>query len=305
MLACRALPRLVFVLVGGVVADRMSRSRLMVAADATGAAAYAGLAATVLSGHTPLGRCARWRCRRQYTFVVAALNAMLGVLGPLVAEEEFGARARSVLVAAQALGMIAGAGASARPRVGRPVLVAVLATFPAAAPIALLGAHASLAVIAAAMFCAGVAGDVFAVLWSTTVQREIPEDTLSRMSSYDLFGSLAFAPLGLLVAGPVAGAVGSGPALYGCAVLVVPATAGAPLSPQVRGLRAAGPEGRVAVAGVGRTGAGCGRTPWRGAAGRPPRPPPWVRLPRRIPGCRGPDRRCRGSRSRGCRSPGC
>ncbi|MFD6423856.1 hypothetical protein [Streptomyces sp. NPDC060198] len=148
-------------------------------------------------------------------------------------------------------GMIAGAGALARPRVARPVLVAVLATFPVAAPIALLGAHAPLAVIAAAMFCARVARDVFAVLWSTTVQREIPEDTLSRVSSYDLFGSLAFAPLGLLVAGPVAGAVGSGPALYGCAVLVVLATAGVLVSPQARGLRASGPRGRVAVAEAG------------------------------------------------------
>ncbi|MEU1087374.1 MFS transporter [Streptomyces sp. NPDC005892] len=358
VLACQALPQLVFVLVGGVVADRTSRSRLMVLADV----AYAGLAAMVLTGHAPLGamcvlavlagtatamfapamdgvvplvvpadrlqeangllrvgshgalllglalsgvtvafvgagwalalnaasfvvsaaltgglrlagrprggssgwtdlregwtafagRQWLWAVVVQYTFVVAALNATLGVLGPLVAEEEFGgARAWSVLVAAQALGMIAGAGASARLRVGRPVLVAVLATFPLAAPLALLGAHAPLAVIAAAMFCAGVAGDVFAVLWSTTVQREIPEDTLSRVSSYDLFGSLAFAPLGLLVAGPVAAAVGPGPALYGCAVLVVLATAGALLSPQVRGLRASGPQGQVAVAEAG------------------------------------------------------
>lgn len=186
----------------------------------------------------------------QYTFAVAALNATLGVLGPLVAEEEFGgARSWSVLVAAaQTLGMIAGVGASARLRVGHPVLVAVLATFPVAAPLARRGAHAPLAVIAAAMFCAGVAGDVFAVLWSTTVQREIPEDTLSGVSSYDLLGSLAFAPLGLLIAGPVAAAVGPGPALYGCAVLVVLATAGALLSPQVRGLRASGPQGQMAVA---------------------------------------------------------
>ncbi|MEJ8669970.1 hypothetical protein WKI71_20765 [Streptomyces sp. MS1.AVA.1] len=40
------------------------------------------------------------------------------------------------------------------------------------------------------------------MLWATTIQREIPERALSRVSSYDWFGSLAFAPLGLLVAGP-------------------------------------------------------------------------------------------------------
>ncbi|GAA5206725.1 hypothetical protein [Streptomyces thinghirensis] len=52
------------------------------------------------------------------------------------------------------------------------------------------------------------------------------------------FGSLAFAPLGLLVAGSVATAVGTARALAGCAAPIVPAGAAALLSPQVRGLRA-------------------------------------------------------------------
>ncbi|MEX2970819.1 MFS transporter [Streptomyces sp. C184] len=54
VLACQAVPQLAFVLVGGVLADRMSRSRLMIVADLVGAAAYAGLAAMVLTGHAPL-----------------------------------------------------------------------------------------------------------------------------------------------------------------------------------------------------------------------------------------------------------
>lgn len=353
VLACQALPQLVFILVGGVIADRMSRARLIVAADAVGAVAYAGLAVLVLSGHAPLvlmcalavvagtatalfspamdglvplvvpagrlqqangllrvgtntslllglalsgvtvawigagwalalnavsfvvsavltarlrvpGRPGRsssgwddlkegwrefasrqwlWAVVAQYTVVVACLNATAGVLGPLVAEEELGgARAWSVIVAAQALGTIAGAGLAARVRVGRPVLVAVLATFPAAAPIALLAASAPVWAVAAAMFCSGVAADVFAVLWSTTIQREIPEESLSRVASYEWFGSLAFAPLGLLAAGPVAGVTGTREALAGCAVLIVVVTALALLAPQVRGLTQGGPK---------------------------------------------------------------
>ncbi|GGW38634.1 MFS transporter [Streptomyces griseoloalbus] len=352
VLACQALPQLVFILVGGVIADRMSRARLMVAADMVGALAYAGLAALVLSGHAPLvvmcalavvagtatalfspamdglvplvvpadrlqqangllrvgtntslllglalsgvtvawigagwalalnavsfvvsaaltarlrvpGRPRKtssgwedlrvgwrefasrqwlWAVVAQYTVVVAALNATAGVLGPLVAEQDLGgARAWSVIVAAQALGTIAGAGLAARVRVGRPVLVAVLSTFPAAAPIALLAASAPVWVTAAAMFCSGIAADVFAVLWSTTIQREIPEEALSRVASYEWFGSLAFAPLGLLAAGPVADAVGTREALAGCAALIVIATAAALLAPRVRGLTHAPP----------------------------------------------------------------
>jgi len=355
VLACQALPQLVFILVGGVIADRMSRSRLMAVADVVGAGAYAGLAAMVLTGHAPLvamcllavaagtatalfspamdgivplvvpadrlqqangllrvgtnsslllglalsgvtvalvgagwalalnaasfavsavltarlrtaarppKRSSGWADLRegwrefssrqwlwvvvaQYAIVIAALNANVGVLGPLTAEHHLGgARAWSVIVAAQALGTIAGAGLAARVRVERPILVAVLATFPAAVPIALLSARAPVWLIAAAMFCAGVAGDIYGVLWVTTIQREIPEEVLSRVSSYDWFGSLAFAPLGLLVAGPVAAAVGAGHALAGCAALVLLATAAALLSPQVRILRAAPEAGR-------------------------------------------------------------
>lgn len=89
------------------------------------------------------------------------------------------------------------------------------------------------------MFGAGIASDVFGVLWATTIQREIPQEVLSRVSSYDWFGSLALAPLGLLAAGPVAASVGTDKALAGCAALVVLATTAALLSPRVRTLRAA------------------------------------------------------------------
>ena len=146
-------------------------------------------------------------------------------------------RAPGPCVAAQALGTVAGAGLAARIRVRRPVLVAVVATFPLAAPLALLAVRAPVPLIALAMCGAGVASDIFGVLWATTVQREVPEEALSRVSSYDWFGSLAFAPLGLLVAGPVASRIGVGHALAGCAALVVLASAAALLSPQVRGLR--------------------------------------------------------------------
>ncbi|MFI5748768.1 MFS transporter [Streptomyces sp. NPDC051644] len=349
VLACQAVPQLVLILLGGVIADRMSRSRLMAMADVVGAVAYGGLAALVLAGHAPLllmcvlavaagtatalfapamdgvvplvvpaeqlqqangllrvgmnislllglalsgvtvawlgagwalalnalsfvvsavltsllgigerprKRSSGWADLRegwrefssrqwlwavvcQYAFVIAALNANVGVLGPLAAEHHLGgARAWSVIVAAQALGAVAGAGLAAKVRVERPILVAVLATLPSAVPIVLLGLGAPVWLIAVAMFGSGVSSDVFGVLWSTTIQREVPEEALSRVSSYDWFGSLAFAPLGLLVAGPAADAWGTDRMLFTCAALIVAATLGALLAPQVRTLRA-------------------------------------------------------------------
>ncbi|MFG3133470.1 MFS transporter [Streptomyces tendae] len=363
VLACQALPQLLFILIGGVIADRMSRSRLMALSDLLGAAAYGCLAAMVLTEHAPLvAMCALavvagtatalfspamdgvlptvvpadqlqqangllrvginislllglalsglavavvgagwalalnaasfvisavltarlrltsrpakkssgwadlregwkeftsrqwlWVVVAQYTVVVAVLNAYVGVLGPLEAEEHLdGARAWSVIVAAQALGTISGAGFAARLKVRRPILVAVVATFPTAMPIGLLAADQAVWLVALSMFIAGFASDIFAVLWTTTIQREVPEEALSRVSSYEWFGSLSFAPLGLLVAGPVASAIGTGVALTVCTILVVVATAAALLSPSVRTLRAsaAQPERQSAEAGT-------------------------------------------------------
>nr|WSY54304.1 hypothetical protein OG999_32010 [Streptomyces sp. NBC_00886] len=72
--------------------------------------------------------------------------------------------------------------------------------------------------------------------WPVVDPWEIPEESLSRVSSYDGFGSLAFAPLGLLIAGPLAATVGLGHTLAGCAGLIVLATGAALSAPGVRKL---------------------------------------------------------------------
>jgi hypothetical protein len=90
-------------------------------------------------------------------------------------------------------------------------------------------------------FVLGVCFDVFGVLWQTTMQREVPPESLSRVSSYDALGSLMFGPIGLMLAGPAASLVGTRTALLGCAALVVLSTLAALLSPGVRQLRAPDP----------------------------------------------------------------
>jgi hypothetical protein len=95
----------------------------------------------------------------------------------------------------------------------------------------------------------GMASDILGVLWVTTIQREIPEHVISRVSSYDLLASLSFAPLGLLIAGPLAAATSPRAALLGCAALVATVTLVALTSPAVRQLRAPGPERAVGVFG--------------------------------------------------------
>jgi hypothetical protein len=57
-------------------------------------------------------------------------------------------------------------------------------------------------------------------IWESTLQRRVPAESLSRVSWYDWFGSLAFRPLGLLIWGPIAAATGIHTALWVAAALV-------------------------------------------------------------------------------------
>ena len=55
--------------------------------------------------------------------------------------------------------------------------------------------------IAFAAFISGLAGQLFAVLWYTTLQMKVPAHMLSRVSAYDHLGSIVLAPLGIVAAG--------------------------------------------------------------------------------------------------------
>jgi MFS family permease len=54
VLTAGTVPLVVFLLIGGVLADRLGRRRVMLASDVTRAAAQSGLAIWVLAGHVPL-----------------------------------------------------------------------------------------------------------------------------------------------------------------------------------------------------------------------------------------------------------
>lgn len=183
-----------------------------------------------------------WVVVAQFSVMVMAIQAGHGVLGPLMAKESLGGPAAwSAFLTGEAVGTIVGVLVSLRVRPRRPILVAVLLCLPAAIPYVLLGVDAPLWAIVGGAFVLGVCFDVFGVLWQTTMQREIPAEALSRVSSYDVLGSMMFGPIGLLLAGPAAALFGTEEALLGCAVIVVVSTLAALLSPGVRNLRAPQP----------------------------------------------------------------
>jgi nicotinamide riboside transporter PnuC len=88
-------------------------------------------------------------------------------------------------------------------------------------PLFVLATRSAVALIALAAFITGVSIAVFAVQWTTTMQREIPAHVLSRVSAYDWFGSLVFLPLGMALVGPVASEIGITTTLVGCGALMI------------------------------------------------------------------------------------
>jgi hypothetical protein len=63
-------------------------------------------------------------------------------------------------------------------------------------------------------------------------------ESLSRVSAYDWFGSMAFNPVGMAIWGPIAGLIGIHTALYVAAGLVFASTAALLAVPAIRELQA-------------------------------------------------------------------
>ena len=180
-----------------------------------------------------------WVVVAQFALLVLAWQGAHTVLGPVVAEAELGgAGAWSAILTGEAVGMLVGVVIALRIRPRRPILVGVLLTSLTALPYLLLGLGSPLPLIVAAGFVMWLSMDTFTVLWQTTMQREVPPEALSRVASYDAFGSMLFGPVGVLLAGPAAVHLGAHGALLVCAGLIVLSALLALLSRDVRTLRA-------------------------------------------------------------------
>ncbi|MFF0728374.1 MFS transporter [Streptomyces sp. NPDC004134] len=184
------------------------------------------------------GRPWLWSIVLQFAVVNAVVAAAEAVYGPLVAREHLGgAGPWGLAMGAFAAGTLAGALVMTRWKPRRVLLAGVLCVFPLALPPAALAVPLPVSWLAVVMFVSGACIEVFAVAWMMALHQEIPEDKLSRVSSYDWLGSIALIPVTTALAGPMQDLVGRSAALWGCAALVVVLTAAVLWVPDVRQLR--------------------------------------------------------------------
>ena len=176
-------------------------------------------------------------------FLLAAVGnlgiATFMVLGPVIAEEELGGAASwGVILTGGAVGGLLGGVVAYRLRPARPIATAFVAwSLASLPPLALLPPLPAIGVsLANGLFVFGIV--LGNVLYETVVQREIPPEKLSRVSSFDWMVSLVFMPVGQALAGPVATVVGVEATLIAAAALVLTCCTAGIAVPSVRALRA-------------------------------------------------------------------
>ncbi|GAA3382245.1 MFS transporter [Cryptosporangium minutisporangium] len=217
-------------------------------------AVFAGLRVPPVAGSSGAGVLTDLRegwtefTARTWVWVVVAaftvINATIGVmqvLGPAVADTTIGRGGWGLVLAAETVGMVIGGLFALRSRSRRPLLAAML--WIAVSPLLLIGlgiAPYLPLLIAIGVLC-GIGVEQFSVAWETSMQQHIPPERLARVYSYDMLGSFLAIPVGEMVAGPIAGGVGTTATLLGAAALGLTAALAAAATPSVRRLRREAP----------------------------------------------------------------
>jgi MFS family permease len=164
------------------------------------------------------------------------------VLGPAIAKASLGGPgAWALIVAAFSVGSFAGGLVAFRFRPRRPFLAAFLLYMPFGLPNALLALQPPTIVIAAVVCLSGAGLMLGNAIWETTLQQKIPRQALSRVTAYDWFGSLALAPVGNAIVGPIALAIGMDPTLWAGFAVIISLNLVAISLPSIRGLESRPP----------------------------------------------------------------
>ena len=172
-----------------------------------------------------------------WSFIVMCWAAAENILGPLIALEHFnGAKSWSFVITAESIGLIIGSFIAIKIKVKYPLRFLQLTSFSVTFYIFALAKPQSLLVIAFGAFLFGITLDLWGTLWNTALQRKVPRDVLSRVSSFDAMGSMMFRPIGLAIAGPLSSLFGITNFIYILAALSVVAVAAPLFSAEVRNM---------------------------------------------------------------------
>jgi predicted MFS family arabinose efflux permease len=140
-----------------------------------------------------------------FSIINMAFESMLQVLGPLNYHGgSSGPREWSWNLAGLTAGMMIGGVIVLKRRFKRPLFIAMILIAISTIWDFALAFDASLVISIIAAIFSGITVEFFMVTWNTSMQTHIPEESFSRVNAYDALGSYGIAPLGIVIAGPLA-----------------------------------------------------------------------------------------------------
>jgi MFS family permease len=161
------------------------------------------------------------------------------VLGPVISKRELGgAPAWAALTAAFSVGALIGGVLAIRIRPKKPLAASCMAAWVFLLQPLGMGLGLPLPVLIAISVVAGCGLAIHITLWFTVFQQNVPAESISRVSSYDSFGSFVLLPLGAALAGPIAAVVGVQETLIGAAIVIAITQAIVFAQPSVHAIRA-------------------------------------------------------------------
>jgi MFS family permease len=173
-----------------------------------------------------------------FAIINTAYESLLQVLGPLnFSKINNGPQFWSFNLAALTAGMLTGSVISLKVHFSRPLLFAMLIISATAIWDFSLAFGAAIWISLICAFLAGIAVDIFMVIWNTSLQTHIPESSYSRVVAYDAFGSFGLSPLGIAAAGPLAQIFGVSKMIYVTGVMTLLAALASLLIKSVRELK--------------------------------------------------------------------
>lgn len=148
-----------------------------------------------------------WVIAMVFTFALInmAFDSMLSVLGPLNFNDlKTGPQHWSYNLAGLSLGMLIGGLWILKVKLKHPLFIAMILIALSSIWDFTLALDFPLAISVLASIFSGISLEIFMVTWNTSLQHHVPEESYSRVSSYDTLGSFGIAPLGIVIAGPLA-----------------------------------------------------------------------------------------------------
>jgi MFS family permease len=140
-----------------------------------------------------------------FALINMVFESMYQVLGPLnFSDPNSGPRYWSLNLAGLTAGMMIGGVIVLKRKFRRPLFLSMILIALSSVWDFTLAFDVPLVICILAAVFSGITLEFFIVTWSTSLQSHIPLESYSRVNAYDALGSFGIAPLGIVIAGPLA-----------------------------------------------------------------------------------------------------